>query len=356
MRILVINIFGIGDVLFTTPLLATLKEQVPDVYIGYVCNKRALGVLEGNPRIDKLFIYEKDDYRALYKKSKKEFVQTVLKELKALKNEKYDAVIDFSLNGMFSFLSWVAGIPERVGYNYKNRSCFLTAKYSLNGFEDKHVVEYYGQLLEHWGLEFETRPTEVTIDPTDHEWAMAALENSGCEKGEVLVGLIPGGGASWGPDARFRRWPPQQHARLADKIIENHGAKVILMGDPGEVELSVTVKKTMTQCVVDLTGKTTLGQYLALLSLCDLVVLNDGGPLHMAVAAGAKTVSLIGPVDQKVYGPYPPEGHRVVTANVACRPCYRKFRRADCHHISCLNDIPLEDVLYQVDQALGNRV
>ncbi len=355
-RVLVINIFGIGDVLFTTPLLAALKEQVPDIYIGYVCNKRALGVLANNPRIDKIFLYEKDELRALFRKSKREWGRTVLAELTAVKKEKFDAVIDLSLNWRFSFWAWVLGIRERVGYNYKNRSPYLNVKFPLNGFEDKHVVEYYGELIRHWGLRKPDGPTEVTIDATDHEWAMDVLEKAGCGTGEMVVGLIPGGGASWGPDARFRRWPPERHARLADKIIENHGAKVILMGDPREVELVRTVKENMTHCAVDLAGKTTLGQYLALLALCDLVVLNDGGPLHMAVAAGAQTVSLIGPVDQKVYGPYPSARHRVVTTDVECRPCYRKFRRAECKHISCLNDLSLEDVLYQVDQALGNRV
>ena len=72
----------------------------------------------------------------------------------------------------------------------------------------------------------------------------------------------------------------------------------------------------------------------------------------MAVAAGAKTVSLIGPVDENIYGPYPMTGHGVVTKEIACRPCYRKFRRADCDHISCLRQITVDEVFKKVEEIL----
>jgi ADP-heptose:LPS heptosyltransferase len=108
----------------------------------------------------------------------------------------------------------------------------------------------------------------------------------------------------------------------------------------------------MNNSVVSLVGNTTIGQYLALLSRCHLVVMNDGGPLHMAVAAGTKTVSLIGPVDEHVYGPYPVNGHQIVTTPIACRPCYRQFRRADCEHIGCLAQIQVDDVFKKAENIL----
>ena len=58
-RILIINIFGIGDVLFTTPMISNLKESDPDAYLGYVCNRRTATVLESNPKVDKIFVYER---------------------------------------------------------------------------------------------------------------------------------------------------------------------------------------------------------------------------------------------------------------------------------------------------------
>ena len=60
-KILIINIFGIGDVLFTTPIISNIKENLPDCFIGYVCNKRTAPVLTSNPKVDKVFIFEKDE-------------------------------------------------------------------------------------------------------------------------------------------------------------------------------------------------------------------------------------------------------------------------------------------------------
>ena len=351
-RILIINIFGIGDVLFTTPLLQNIKKNFPESVVGYLCNKRALSVLENNPLIDKLFIYEKDDYRNLFRISKVQFFKKIVSSLKELKEQDFDVVIDLSLNKYANFFMWLIGIKTRIGLNYKNRSSLLTHKTNIKGFEDKHVVMHYLSVLEHSGCDLSEGKLEVFIKDDDAAFVDGLLKDNNISSNNLIVGLIPGGGASWGPDAKYRRWNPERHAQLADKIIDKYGAKIVLMGDESELELGRQVVDTMKNEAIQLTGKTTIGQYLALLSRCNLVVMNDGGPLHMAVAAGAKTVSLIGPVDEHVYGPYPLKDHYVVTADIACRPCYRNFRRADCDHIGCLGRIEVDDVFEKVEEAL----
>ncbi|HQP10619.1 MAG TPA: hypothetical protein PKV41_04475 [Candidatus Omnitrophota bacterium] len=72
----------------------------------------------------------------------------------------------------------------------------------------------------------------------------------------------------------------------------------------------------------------------------------------MAVAAGTRTVSIFGPVDENVYGPYPRGNHIVIKKELACRPCYRRFRRARCEHISCLNQLTVEEVLERIAKIL----
>ena len=72
-KFLIINIFGIGDVLFTTPLIDNIKRDCPDSFVGYICNARTFAIVDSNPKVDKVFVYEKDDYRKLYRYSKREF-------------------------------------------------------------------------------------------------------------------------------------------------------------------------------------------------------------------------------------------------------------------------------------------
>jgi ADP-heptose:LPS heptosyltransferase len=92
-----------------------------------------------------------------------------------------------------------------------------------------------------------------------------------------------------------------------------------------------------------------------LLKRCALVIGNDGGTMHLASAVGTRTVSLFGPVDSSVYGPYPPRPiHRVVSLGLACRPCYRSFRFPPCPWDNrCLKELPVEQVLEAANALLA---
>jgi ADP-heptose:LPS heptosyltransferase len=124
------------------------------------------------------------------------------------------------------------------------------------------------------------------------------------------------------------------------------------MGDQQEKELSQQVTLQCPYPIFDAVGQTSLLQMAALLQLCRLAIVNDGGPLHIAVAAGVKTASIFGPVDPVVYGPYPSEGHIVIKKGLACQPCYRQFRKADCSHLSCLRDLSVEEVFFKLERSL----
>ena len=69
-KILIINPFGIGDVIFSTPLIEALKQYYPDCYVGYICNRRVAELINTNPNLDKVFVYEKDESREIWRKSK----------------------------------------------------------------------------------------------------------------------------------------------------------------------------------------------------------------------------------------------------------------------------------------------
>jgi len=351
-RILIINPFGIGDVLFTTPLIRNLKYHFPESFIGYVANQRTAAFLIDYPKVNRVFVYERDEFNRLYRTSKRQFIKKGIHFLQEIQQTKFDLVIDLSLNGTMSFLMRLIGIPQRIGFNYKNRSPFLTTKIKLDGYEKKHVVDYYLSLLKELGCEVKFRELEFPLKDQDCQWSQEFFRKNGILTRDLVVGLVPGGGASWGKDAAYKRWPAQNYAKLADKIVEKFSAKIILLGDQKEAELCRQVQGLMRSSACLACGETTVGQFAALLKSCRLNIVNDGGPLHVAVAVGAKTVSIFGPVDPLVYGPYPKDSHAVVTKDLACRPCYRRFRMAQCSHISCLHSIDVEDVYRKVEKIL----
>ncbi len=97
-----------------------------------------------------------------------------------------------------------------------------------------------------------------------------------------------------------------------------------------------------------------LRQFIALINQCSLVIANDSGPLHIAVALRIKSVSLFGPVNEQVYGPYSPSSeHVVIRKDLNCRFCYRKFHLLECNYnLHCLREITVQEVVGEVEGLL----
>lgn len=356
-KILIVNPFGIGDVIFSTPLIEILKEKHPDCFIGYVCNKRSYEVIRSNPKIDKFFVYEKDEYRAAWEKSKRECLKLIWDFLKIIKRERFDLAVDLSLGYQYSLLLSLIGIRKRYGFNYRKRGRFLTGKINIDGFSEKHVIEYYCDILKFLGIDVRgfTLSPKVYIEDKEVTWADNYLKAQEVTDEDLLIGVVPGCGASWGIDARHRRWDRDGFAKVCDGLVERYGAKVVLLGDSQEIEICDDIQKKMKSKAIMACGKTTLRNFLGLINRCKLIITNDGGPLHMAVGLGLNTVSIFGPVDEKIYGPYPMTKDHIVISkgDVPCRPCYKKFKYKICEDRSCLKSIKADEVLEAAGRFLS---
>ncbi len=352
-RFLIINTYGIGDVLFTVPMIKNIKVNVPDAFIGYIANRRTTPLLENLPQINHVTTYDRDEFKAVADHSKLEFFKLLQKIKNEIQMENYDVVFDFSMTWYAGFFCQLAGIKQRVGLNYKNRSPFLTKKVVLHGFEGRHVTQYYLDLLRCMNFIVVPQTMEISLVAKATAWVENFLQEAHLSTKRLVV-LFPGGGESWGQDAKFKRWPAGKYAQLITRIRQHFNVNIVLMGNKQEESLCKEIQSLVKWPLVDICGATDLLQTLAFLKKSCLAVVNDGGPLHMAVAAGIKTVSVFGPVGEVVYGPYSfsINDHRIVTSSVACRPCYYNFRRASCEHISCIKNVEVNDVFEAVKDLL----
>ena len=130
-RLLIVNTFGIGDVLFTTPVMANIKHHCPDIRLGYVANARTAELLKHHPLVDDIFVYERDDFSKLYRRSRVEFLREAEAFLSRIRERQYDAVLDFSMNMPTGFLMKMAGIPRRIGFDYKGAGPIFDTAHSL---------------------------------------------------------------------------------------------------------------------------------------------------------------------------------------------------------------------------------
>ncbi|MFH1269712.1 MAG: glycosyltransferase family 9 protein, partial [Candidatus Omnitrophota bacterium] len=344
-KFLIVNPFGIGDVLFTTPVIRAINEGEAGSLIGYWCNERVKDILEDNPRIQRIFALSRGDLKKVFRKSIWRGIREFVGLIKDIKEEGFDIMLDFSLDHRYSLIAKISGIKRRIGFNYKNRGRFLTDKIDIDGYSNKHVVEYYLDLLKPAGIEPKGNKLELFI-PDD---ARARNKNMFMECGVYgkgpLIGIAPGAGASWGKDAHLKHWPAGRFAELADRVIDRFKAAVVILGDEAERPIAGEIMNNMRNKPLDLVGKLSLKDLSAVIEGLDILVTNDGGPLHIAAALGKKTVSFFGPVDPKVYGPYPydEKRHIVLKKGLECSPCYVKFHLSDCmKNKECLETIAVD--------------
>ena len=356
-NILIINPFGIGDVLFSTPLIKNLRFYYPDAFIAVAVQKKVAPVLENNPHINKIILFSRGDFKDLSRQSKAKAVKLLLKTLGEVLYYKFDLCIDLSLEHRYSLFLKLLGLRQRIGFNYKNRGRFLTQKINLKGYENKHVVEYHLELLEFLGIKPRFRDLELFLKQEEKAWAGRLLAKNSVLKDDLIIGIIPGGGASWGTRSYLKHWPGQRYAQVADRLAQKFGAKIIIFADNSERNIAEDVIKKMHQPTINMIAGTDLRQLAALIDQCDLLITNDGGPLHLAVALGntSKSISIFGPVDERVYGPYPPSANNIVLKkDFDCRPCYQHFRVPECRYKHrCLTTITTEQVLQQSEKVLS---
>jgi len=347
-RILIINPFGIGDVLFTTPLVRAVRQVFPKSFIGYVCNRRTEQILRENPQLDELYIYEKDEWVKLWRSTPLHALWKFGTLLRRIRGARFDLAIDLSLGERYSMILKWLGVRRRVGFDYRRRGRFLTQRLPIDGYQDVHVIEYYKALLRFLGIHLVDPTMELHVSDADERWAHQWLQEHQLNQGQCLIGMVPAGGVSWGVGAPFRRWSFEHFATVGNALVERYRAKLILFGEASDRSTCEAVQRVMTHEAIDLSGQTTLGQFASLLGHLALVVCNDGGPLHIAVSRKVKTVSIFGPVDPRVYGPYPKSAdHQVVYRDaLRCRPCYHQFKLPPCpYERACLMTVEPKEVL-----------
>lgn len=353
-RILVINPFGIGDLLFSTPLLKNLKFFYPDARITVLTAKRSALVLENNPSVDEVIPFNRGDFKEEKKKSKAEAYRKLFQVLSRIATARFDLYVDLSLEHRYSLFAKILGVKPRLGYNYRKRGRFLTDKVDVGGFAGRHVVEYHLDLMRLFGLKPRFKNTELFISQEEKKWANDFLQKHGVSKNQTLVFMAPGGGKSWQDKAWYLQWPEEKFTELARKLKENNKIKIILVGDRQDEIICNRIASVLGEDVLNVCGKINLRNFFAVLKEADIVICNDTGILHIASALERKIVCLCGPVDERAYGPYPPAKNKVVVSkDFACRPCYSGFKVSECKEKhKCLRQIEVSQVFDKIKDLL----
>lgn len=333
-RILIVNVNWLGDVLFTTPFIRTIRKRFPQAYIACMVVPRCGEVLEGNPYVDELVIFDEEGKHSSLL-AKMQFVAN-------LKKKRFDTVYLLHRSLTRTLMAALAKIPNRVGYITKKRKLFLTHRIEPPK-EPLHRVEYFLGIARAQGLEPEELKYDFYIPQEAFNYIGNFLKENEIEEDEDFVVLNPG--ANW----LLKRWPVENYARVAEEILKKFRYKVIISGAERDLELAREISRLMSSPPIIACGKTNLKQLGALLKKASLVVTNDTGPLHIALAVGTKVLTLFGPTSSRISGPYGPGRYITIQKDVGCQiPCYH----LKCQDNRCMKAITPEEVLKEVERLL----
>lgn len=320
-----------GDVLFSTALVRALKRRFPHLYICSLVVSRAKEILEGNPDIEEIIL--QFESRGI-----KNFFRT-LTLVPLLYRKRFDLAFLLTPSFTRSFLLFLANIPLRVGYKRGVKSIFLNKRIDLPK-ASLHRAEYFLYLSYFLGTEKE-KNCYFFISKKEEEWAKRFLERNGIREEDILVILNPGG--NW----RCKRWPEESFARLGDRIVERYKARIVISGAKKDEDIGRRIYSLMRYKPILAVGKTTLKQLAALCKRAKIVIANDSGPMHIAVAVGSQTIALFGPTSEKITGPYNERKNwKVIRAEIDCPlPCYN----LNCPENRCMQAISVDKVLSEID-------
>jgi len=333
-KILVRSTNWVGDTVMMLPSLAVVRRAFPHAQITVLANPWVVSLLKNHPAVDRIMIIDKG--KGLLSTCKE-----LARIISEFRREQFDLAVLFQNAFEAAFLASLGGVKYRVGYNTDGRGLLLTHKVKRDRtILLAHQVEYFLGIMEAMGWEVEGREPRVYLDDEDVTSANAVLSSDGIDENQLVVGINPG--AAYGS---AKRWPAERFAVIGDWASQRWGAKVVLFGSFSERDIAAQVSKLMHTDPVDLCGKTTLGEGMALIKRCNFFVTNDSGLMHIAAAFDTPLVAVFGPTDHVRTSPVS-RNARIVRHSVECSPCLKVECPSD-HR--CMLSIEPEEVWDQME-------
>lgn len=334
-NILVRSVNWIGDAVMSTPALAAVRQNFPKARITLLANPLVGQLFSIHPYVDNVIVFDRAGrHRGLLGR---------LRLAQELRQEQFDLALILPNSFDAALVTFLAGIPHRFGKASDGRSLLLTRRYQMPVLtEPAHEVQYYRHLLASFGIAgTEERPLLMTLQEEDQA-ATGFLAEHGIHSSDLLLGI--NAGATFGS---AKRWYPERFAEVARRLAEQWGGRIILFGGPDEVAIVAEIEKLLEGRCLNVAGKTTVRQLMALIKRCNFFITNDSGPMHIAAAFGVPLVAVFGPTDHTGTAPSSTAA-AIVRHQVACAPC--KLRVCPTDHC-CMTSITVEEVIQAAHQV-----
>ena len=328
-----------GDAILCTPALRAIREHFRSSRIWFLANPVVRQILSPGTFNDEWIEQEEKNPLAISAR---------------LKQHDFSHAILFKNSFASALAVFLARIPVRIGYAREKRGCLLTdglqgPKLPGGRFKPTSMVDYYLAIASRLGADVADRRLELPAESRAKERLVSKLPELAGAEGPVIV-IVPGG--AFGPS---KCWPGTRYAQTADRLIASRNATVVVSVAPvkAEMEIARQICNQSRHKLINLgNSPLTLDELKALFSIADLVITNDTGPRHIAIALQRKVVSLFGPNDP-AWTETGYDNEIQIIGNVPCAPCSKPKCREKQH--LCMESITVDMVCDGARELLEDK-
>lgn len=330
-KILIIRDDGIGDLLNSTPAISLLRQNYPDAEITVLTQATTAPILIGNSDVDRILILDRQGaHRRLINR---------LKFYINLRQEKYNLVVAMRTASWSNFAAFLSGAKYRLGRGQKRFKSTLTHVWRTQYRKGRvHEVDRNFDLVRLICEGLGDRRLVFKILDEEIARTNRQLASWGVTPGDYLVCIHPGASSF------DKRWPEENYAEIADALVRERGAKVLILQGPKEAALVRNIRNAMQAGSIAYAPKS-VRELGALIQCCNLVVCNDSGPMHIAAALDVPTVAIFGPTDHVAWKPNT-KNATVVRRDMPCWPCSAHKCKIGWE---CTKKLPVEMVWEKVE-------
>lgn len=320
-KVLIVKLSSLGDLFHALPTVATIKDRL-DAEIHWCVQEEYVELVECFDDVSRVIAFPRRSFLRKYREFRAE-----------LQKCNYDYVLDMQGLLKSCVVTLMAKGDRKIGPSFaREGSALLYSEKAVGQSSGRHAVQRIMDVLRYLNL----APLDV-----DFRLSVPNIEVSG---GRPRIALVPC--SRW----HTKTWAAQGFIDAARRMLKTGPMSFYVVGGPSDVAICQQIADEIGHCASNLAGKYSIPESCGLLKQMDLVISNDSGPMHMSAAVGTPVLALFGPTEASRTGPYGKD-HRVLTADVDCRPCFSRTCGKD--GIPCLSGITAERVAQAGMEMLG---
>lgn len=285
-RVCIVMMSAVGDVVHVLPVINAIKRAKPATHLTWVLQPGPSMLVKNHRSVDEVILFER-----------KKGIAAMREVIGALRDRKFDLLIDLQVYFKAGLISALSGAPRRLGFDRARArdANWIFTNERIRAHPVQHVQDQYFEFLRH--LDIDPEPVEWCLSPTPEErkWQEEFVAQFDRPIASIVV-------ATSKPE---KDWLPERWAKVCDILLEKHGLQPVLVGgdtrrEREAAERIISLSKARPFSALG----SGLRKLVSILDASEVVLAPDTGPLHISVALGRPVISLIGYTDPRRTGPY----------------------------------------------------